>query len=170
MKVVSVLVFAVALIGSWVVVHAKKSVAESVHVGIQNDLRKIITEYVEKNLPSAKNLRFEKMWTQTLTKDRVKAFFVYTFEDAAQGGEPALVEINGSAVLNKVEETPDMATWSFDQLQILDNKVEFSEPVQITAGSGELEKQSPAPETPAEGEAAPATAPAQTPAPSHTEH
>jgi len=148
MKVVSFLVFAVALVGSWVMVHAKKPVAESVHIGIQNDLRVIITEYVQKNLPESKNLRFEKMWTETLTKDRVKANFVYSFEDASESGEPALVEISGSALLNKVDETPEMATWSFDQLQILDNKVQFSEPVQITAGTGELEGDTPPPSTP----------------------
>jgi hypothetical protein len=144
MKVVSVLVFAAALIGSWVMVHAKKPVSESVHIGIQNDLRNIITEYVQKNLPESKNLRFEKMWTETVKKDRVKANFVYTFEDSSQGAESALVEIHGSALLNKIEETPEMATWSFDQLQILDNKVQFSEPIQITAETGALEGQAPA--------------------------
>lgn len=147
MKVVSVLIFTAALIGSWVIVHAKKPVSESVHIGIQNDLRNIITEYVQKNLPDSKNLRFEKMWTETLQKDRVKANFVYSFEDSSQGGEPALVQIHGSALLNKVEETPEMATWSFDQLQILDNKVQFSEPIQITAGAGELENSAPAENT-----------------------
>lgn len=141
MKVVSILIFAVALIGTWMMVHTKKTVAESVHIGIQNDLRNIITEYVQKNLPESKNLRFEKMWTETVKKDKVTAHFVYSFEDSGTNGEPALVEINGSAVLNKVSETPQMTTWSFDQLQILDNKVNFSEPLQITAGSGELEKE-----------------------------
>lgn len=139
MKVVSVLVFAVALVGSWVMVHAKRPVAESVHIGIQNDLRNIITEYVQKNLPNSKNLRFERLWTETVKKDRVKANFVYSFEDIREGTEPALVEIQGWAVLNKVGETPEMTTWSLDQLQILDSMVEFSEPIQITAGSGELE-------------------------------
>lgn len=149
MKVVSVLIFAVALVGSWVAVHAKKPVSESVHIGIQNDLRNIITEYVQKNLPESKNLRFEKLWTETISKDRVKANFVYTFEDTSQAGNSALVEIHGSALLNKVEETPEMATWSFDQLQILDNKVQFSEPIQITAEAGSLEgsKAVPPPET-----------------------
>ncbi len=143
MKVVSILIFAVALIGSWMLVHSKKTVAESVHIGIQNDLRNIITEYVQKNLPESKNLRFEKMWTETVKKDKVTARFVYTFEDSAANGEPALIEINGSAVLNKISETPQMTTWSFDQLQILDNKVNFTEPLQITAGAGELEKETP---------------------------
>ena len=140
MKVVSLLVFAVALVGSWALVHSKKMVAESVHIGIQNDLRNIITDFVQKNLPQSKNLRFEKMWTETVKKDKVMAHFVYSFEDNSQGTEPATVQVNGTAVLNKVNETPQMATWSFDELKILDNEVNFTEPVQITAGAGELEK------------------------------
>jgi hypothetical protein len=106
MKVVSVLVFAAALIGSWTAVYSKKPVAESVHVGIQNDLKNIITEYVQKNLPSAKNLRFEKMWTETIKPNRVRANFVYSFEEPGENGEPAVVEINGAAILNKIDETP----------------------------------------------------------------
>ena len=61
------------------------------------------------------------------------------FEDQTETGEMANVEIEGNAILNKIDETPEVATWSFDQLQILDNKVEFSEPIKITAGAGELE-------------------------------
>ncbi|HMN69231.1 MAG TPA: hypothetical protein PKC28_11880 [Bdellovibrionales bacterium] len=143
MKVVSVLIFAIALIGSWSLIHAKKKVSESVHVGIQSDLKNIITEYVGQNLPAAKNLRFEKMWTETLSKDKVRANFVYSFEDNAENGEPAIVEISGSAMLKKIEETPEMSTWNFDELRILDNKVNFTEAIHITAGAGELESQSP---------------------------
>ncbi len=144
MKVVSVLVFAAALVGSWIAVYSKKPVAESVHVGIQNDLKNIITEYVQKNLPSATNLRFEKMWTETVKANRVRANFVYTFEETGENGEPAIVEINGAAILNKVGETAEVATWNFDELRILDNKVNFTEPIQITAGAGELEGKDPA--------------------------
>ena len=139
MKIVSLIVFALALVGSWILVNAQRPVAQSVHVGIQNDLKRIIAEYVQKNQPSAHDLHFEKFWTETLKKDKVKAYFVYTFEDSDQNGEPATLEIEGFAILNKTAETPEESTWSFDQLQILDNKVDFSEPLQVTATPGELE-------------------------------
>lgn len=143
MKIVSVLIFGAALIGSWAVVHAPRPVSESVHIGIQNDLKNIIAEYVQKNLPESKNLKFEKFWTQTVKADQVKASFVYSF-DNDDNGEAAQVQIEGSALLNKVDETPETVTWSFDQLTISDNKVTFTEPIQITAGAGVLE------DTPAE--------------------
>jgi hypothetical protein len=148
MKVVSVLVFAGALIGSWRAVYSHKQVAESVHVGIQNDLKNIITEYVQKNLPEAKNLRFEKMWTETIKPTRVRANFLYSFEQKGDNGEPAVLEINGAAILNKVDETPEVATWNLDELRILDNKVSFTEPVTITAENGALENVADPSETP----------------------
>lgn len=139
MKIVSVVTFALALSLTWVLAHARRPVAESVHVGIQADLKRIISEYVQKNLPESKNLRFQKFWTETINKDKVRAYFVYSFEDSTSDGEAAEVEIDGSAVLNKIDETPEASTWSFDELRILDTKVSFSEPVQILSRPGELE-------------------------------
>ena len=139
MKIVSVVVFTLALIGSWALVHAKKPVAESVHAGIQSDLRNIITEYVQQNVPESQNIRFEKLWTEALSKDRVEAKFVYSFEDVDANGEPVVVEITGTALLNKAEESAEMVVWNLDELRILGNTVNFTEPIQITAGSGELE-------------------------------
>lgn len=143
MKIVSVVFFALALTGTWFLANVRKSVTESVHVGIQNDLKRIIVEYVQKNLPESKNLRFQKFWTETLRKDKVKAYFVYSFEDTTAEGDPAEVEIDGSAVLNKVDENKESSTWSFDELQILDSRVTFNEPIQITSRAGELENATP---------------------------
>ena len=139
MKIVSVLIFGAALIGSWVAVHAPRAVSQLVHQGIQSDLKNIISDYVKKNLPESKNLRFERFWTETVKPTQVKAYFVYSFEDTTENGEPAVVEIDGSAILNKIDETPETVTWSFDTLQISDNKVTFTDAVHITAGTGELE-------------------------------
>ena len=139
MKVISVLIFAVALVATWSAAHSKRLVSESVHAGIQSDLRNIITEYVQKNVPASQNLRFEKMWTETLSKDKVRARFLYSFEDKDEKGEPVVIQINGTALLNKAGETAELVTWNLDELRIEDNTVNFTEPIQITAGAGELE-------------------------------
>jgi hypothetical protein len=137
MKIVSVVVFAIALIGSWALVHATGPVPESMHMGIQNDLKNIIAEYVQKNLPNSKNLRFEKFWTEVVKKDKVKASFVYTFEDPSQENGDTVTEISGSAILDKGEETADNVTWNLNALKIDDSSVEFQEPIQITSGKGD---------------------------------
>lgn len=139
MKIVSVLVFALAMVGSWVLVNSKKPVPESVHAGIQTDLKKIIAEYVQKNRPESKNLRFQRFWTETLNPTKVRATFMYSFDDTAENGDSAEVILEGTAILNKIQETPEMITWSFDELKILGNTVNFSEPIQITAGKGSAE-------------------------------
>ena len=77
------------------------------HVGIQNDLKEIIAEYVQKNLPESKNLRFEKFWTEAVKKNKVKASFVYSFEDPSQENGDTVTEIAGSAILDKGEETAE---------------------------------------------------------------
>lgn len=152
MKIVSVVVFAFALVSTWALVHNPRPVAQSVHVGIQNDLKNIIAEYVQKNLPESKNLRFEKFYTETLKKSQVKATFVYSFDDKTENGEPAKVQIEGSAILNKIDETPETVTWSFDQLTIQDNNVTFTDPIQITAGVSESGKTEAAPAETTTGE------------------
>lgn len=142
MKIVSVLVFALAMVGSWVLVNSKKPVPESVHAGIQSDLKKIIAEYVQKNRPESKNLRFQRFWTETVNPGKVRAFFMYSFEDTTENGESAEVILEGTAILNKIQESPEMMTWSFDELKILGNTVNFAEPIQISAGKGRSEEES----------------------------
>jgi len=137
MKIVSVVLFAVALIASWRLVHVTPPVPEAMHVGIQNDLKNIIAEYVQKSLPNSKNLRFEKFWTEAVKKDKVKATFVYTFEDPSQDNGNTEIEITGTAMLDRGEETSDNVTWNLNQLNIQDSAVQFEEPIHITADKGE---------------------------------
>src|SRR5437879_7513787 len=141
MKIVSVVVFACALISTWLLVHAATPISETMHVGIQNDLKNIIAEYVQKNLPASKNLRFEKFWTETVKKDLVKATFVYSFEDPSGDNGDTVIQIAGSAMLNKGEETAESVTWNLNSLQIKDSHVDFQEPIHITAGKGSPEQE-----------------------------
>ena len=138
MKIVSVVVFAAALIGSWMVVHGVAPISETMHVGIQNDLKNIIAEYVQKNLPASKNMRFDKFWTEAVKKDLVKATFVYSFEDPSAENGNTVTQISGSALLAKGEETAESVTWNLNSLQIKDSAVNFEEPIQITAGKGDV--------------------------------
>lgn len=141
MKIVSVFVFALAMIGTWRVAYSARSVSESVHVGIQEDLKRIITEYIEKKLPEAKNIRFEKFWTETVKKDQVRAFFAYSFDDSNATSGSTRTAIEGYATLNKADETEEEITWNFDELQVKDNRIEFVEPIKIRAGSDELDSE-----------------------------
>ncbi len=135
MKIISTFVFAATLIATWNMSRGHNPMGQTVQVGIQADLKNVIADYVQKPLSESKNLRFDKFWTESVKKDKIKATFVYSFDDSTQENGTARVEISGSAILNKVDENAETITYSLDELQILDNKIEFAEPIQITSGS-----------------------------------
>jgi hypothetical protein len=153
MKIVSLFVFAIALAGSWKLAYSARPVSESVHIGIQEDLKRIIGEYIQKKLPNAEKIKFDKFWTETVKKNKVRAYFSYSFEDKTETSGNVKTEIEGFATLNKLSENDQEITWSFDDIQIKDNHVEFLNPIKIKAG--------------AEGEDAVVERPAE-PAPEHS--
>ncbi|MCB0407508.1 MAG: hypothetical protein KDD34_04830 [Bdellovibrionales bacterium] len=136
MKFFGVILFLLAMNWTWSLVHDAKSISEKVHISIQEDMKKIISDYISENLPTSHNLQFERFWTEKTKKNQVKATFVYSFEDANADVGEARVQVEGYAILNKTkDETENYETWSFDELQILDNKVEFKEALKITPGA-----------------------------------
>ncbi len=136
MKFFGVLAFLIAMNWTWSLVHDARSISESVHLGIQDDMKKIIADYIAQNLPTSSGLQFERFWTENLKDNQVKATFVYSFEDANAEVGAARVQVEGYAILNKLASSnTNYETWSFDELQILDNKVEFKDPMQITPGA-----------------------------------
>jgi hypothetical protein len=146
MKIISLVVFLIALIGSWFLSHREATVPESVHAGIQSDLKQIITEYVQKNLPNAKGIVFKKFWTETIAKNKIKATFAYTFDDTNDKSGSIGMEIDGYAILNKVSENAEQMEWSFDELHINNNSVEFKDPLKITSKPDAGEEEPPASE------------------------
>lgn len=132
MKYLSLIGFLIALQWTWSFSHRPSNISESAHVGIQSDLKKIISDYITENLPTSRNLRFEKFWSEQLKKNKVKASFVYSFDDEDQESGTSRVVIEGYAILNrdsKVDETFDY--WNLDELYILNNKIDFKDPMLI---------------------------------------
>lgn len=136
MKIISLVVFLIALVSSWFLAHREVPIPESVHMGIQNDLKQVIADYVQKNLPNSKNLAFKKFWTETLANNKVKATFAYTFDDTNDKSGSIGMLIEGYAILNKVSESAESMEWSFDELHISNNSVEFKEPLIVNSKPG----------------------------------
>ncbi len=133
MKYLSLLLFLVAMRVSWGFINTPPTVETSVHVGIQNDLRVFIEDYIKKNLPTAREIQFDNFWTETLKSKQIKAHFSYSFVDDTEDDGAARVGINGYAILNKTDkETAEEEFWSFDELYVLDNKIEFKNGVVIS--------------------------------------
>lgn len=141
MKYLSLIVFLIALQWTWSFSHRPSDISESAHVGIQIDLKKIISDYITENLPTSRNLKFEKFWSEQLKKNVVKASFAYSFDDDDQESGNARVLIEGYAILNrdsKADETFDY--WNLDELYILNNKIDFKDPMLIDLQKDDTKK------------------------------
>jgi len=138
MKYLSLFILIVLMTWSWKAFHQVGDVTEEVHTSLQSDLRDIISKYVKEKLPNSKNIHFDRLWTQTLSPNKVKATFAYSFDDNNSESTSAKVKIDGYAILNRTgEETGDSEVWGFDELYILNNHVDFKDAIMITPTSGE---------------------------------
>ncbi|HAG91401.1 MAG TPA: hypothetical protein DCL41_05990 [Bdellovibrionales bacterium] len=141
MKFISLIFFIAAMSYTWSLSRIQMPVTQSVHMGIQEDLKNIIQNYIENNMEGTRGLRFERMWTETLSETQVKAQFIYSFLD----DQNTRIEIDGYATLNKISEDDDEVKFSFDQLVVQNQAITFDKPMKITAGGGELEEMEAAP-------------------------
>ncbi len=124
---------------SWKLANFESPISQQVHVSIQQDLKKIISDYIQQNLPNSKDLRFDRFWTETMSLDKVKASFLYSFEDTTEASGQARVQVDGYAILNRDKASSDdkKETWSFDELYISNSQIEFKDPMTITPDKSE---------------------------------
>lgn len=133
MKFISLFVVVGALYWSWNMATSPRPLDQSTHLELQEDVMKMISEYVENNLPTSRGLKFDRFWTERIHDQKVKASFIYSFEDFNPELGEARVQIEGYAILNKLieQETSDSESWSFDELHIQNNQIDFKEALVI---------------------------------------
>jgi hypothetical protein len=156
MKFISLILIFLLMQWTWGLATSSRTLSQDVHLGIQEDLKGLITDYIQENLPNSKNLKFERFWTERVKDSQIRASFVYSFEDETAGGEEARVGIEGEALLNRKADGPDATqVWSLDEITVLNNRVEFKDGIKISP-KGVIDEESE--EAPAAGDAgAPAT-------------
>lgn len=141
MKYLSVILFLGLMYWTWNLSRIESPVSQQVHIGIQDELKRLISDYIQQNLPSSRNLRFDRFYTENLDEsNRVKANFTYSFDDESQEVGSARIQIEGFAILNRLSESATKSDWSFDELVILNNEVDFKDPIRITPNGPPPEK------------------------------
>lgn len=143
MKYISTILLLFAMHWSWGLAKNGDEISQQVHLGIQEDLKKLISEYIQQNLPNSTDLRFERFWTEAVHTNQVKASFIYSFREANESSGKTRVQIEGFAVLNRVQETADSIEWTFDKLQILNNTVTFEDGMSIRSPKESEEEANP---------------------------
>lgn len=135
MAFVNTLILLVLLAWSWVFTTTPLKIGEDVHLTIQSDIQKIIVDYLKEKNPNLKTINFDRLWTEAVDENQVKAHFIYSYTDENQNNETAKVTLEGFAVLNKDVDisNKEMEQWNFEELHLLNNVIEFTSPIQITS-------------------------------------
>ncbi|KYG68651.1 hypothetical protein [Bdellovibrio bacteriovorus] len=159
-KIVSLIVFLVALVWTWNVIHTSEAVGFETHSGIQLKLAELIGNTLTTKKPQAKDLSIMRLWTESLGDNKVRAVFAYKFIEPSEEGEELEQIIEGEAVLHR-EPSEDANTdkWVLQSVKTTNDIVVFTEGTTLTPGE--------APET---EEAAPTATPAATAAPQEATH
>lgn len=164
-KIVSLVIFIAALVWTWNVIHTSQAVGFETHSGIQVKLAELITQTLTAKKPNAKDLSISRLWTETLSDNKVRAVFAYKFTDISEDGEAMEQVIEGEAILYRdVSDQENVDKWVLQSVKTTNDMVVFTEGSTVTPGVEETPTEVPA-ETPA---ATPTATPAATPAPTAT--
>lgn len=134
MKYLGLIFFAAMLIVTRSWTHQAQTNEQEFHSGVQTKLKGFISDYIQQNLPNSKNLKFEKFWTEPVSDDLIKARFSYSFEDENETDGSAKIFIDGAATLNRIQNENGESVWSFNELQILNNTIDFKDGILIRPG------------------------------------
>lgn len=163
-KILSFLIFTVALIWTWKTVnHAHSSQALLTHAQIQSRLTEIIAQKLIEKKPGLKDLKIVRLWTEDVTDTKIRAVFAYAFsqEIAGEGNaKPELTEqsVEGEAFLFKEPgEDKSIQKWVLQSVRTKNESLTFNEGILIT------------PDTKTEGTAEPEAKPTAKPD-SHETH
>lgn len=134
MKYLSVIFFAVVLIWTWSVIHTKQAIPFETHSGIQQRLSGLIVETVQAKKPTALDIKVEKVWTELLMGNRIRAHFTYSFKDTDNQGS-AQVQITGNGLL---ERQPDDGSgtekWALTAVKTTNDVVVFEDALLVSTG------------------------------------
>jgi hypothetical protein len=130
MRYISLLIILSLTILTWHVSRLEASVPVSVHNDIQMDLAKIITEAIRGQLPSARNIEFRRLYSETENADEVRVFFEYGFEDGQESAADVATGISGQAVVKRNADDP--GTWVLETVKLSESTLEFKDGIVVT--------------------------------------
>lgn len=132
MRYLSLLLIVFLMSVTWAYVKAPLTIPETTHIDIQDDIKNMISQTISKALPQVAGFRFDRFWTQSLAKNKLKAVFSFSFENAAETEARARYGIEGSAILNYDEVN---SVWNVEGPYFSNNEVTFKDGILIRPGT-----------------------------------
>lgn len=138
MKLVSVLIFIGAFVWTWSLLTTKSTVGIDVHAGIQSKLAILIEETIKNKRPNSSNFEVNKIYTEKIDDNKIKAHFSYKFMDTLEDNEKSEQTITGQAILNRsLSEDPNIQKWIIQSVKTDSNSIEFKEGLVISSEDNE---------------------------------
>jgi hypothetical protein len=145
MKYISLIIFTIALAWTWHLVHSEHDISFETHSGIQEKLAALIMDTIKAKRPSASEVVIEKIWTEVLSAEKVKAFFVYSFKDVSESG-PVNSEIQGEGLLERKNDAgDDQDHWVLTQVHTTNDAIQFEDATIVTGSENSTDTESTAP-------------------------
>lgn len=164
MKYISLILFTVALAWTWNLVHTESDISFETHSGIQEKLAVLISDTIKAKRPQASDILIEKIWTEVMSGEKVKAFFVYSFKDQTEESGTVTSQIRGEGILER-QGTDDEGNdkWVLTKVQTSSDAIQFDDATIVTSSPDESTTEAaPSTETPATENSTPASPPSNT--------
>ena len=138
MKLVSFFVFVAAFIWTWSLLTSKSTIGIDVHAGIQSKLAILIQDSIKAKRPNSSNFELNKIYTEKLDDNKIKAYFTYKFIDTLEDQEKSEQIISGQAILNRsLSEDPSVQKWVIQSVKTDSSAIEFKEGLVISPDGNE---------------------------------
>lgn len=132
-KIISLIVFAAALVWTWNIIHSTQAIGFETHSGIQQKLAELIKQTIMTKKPEVKDLTITRLWTEAVNDNKVRAVFAYKFTEPEEGNPGTEQSIEGEAILHR-EASEDSAVdkWTLQSVKTTNDALTFSEGSTVT--------------------------------------
>lgn len=129
MKYLSTVTLILALAVTWKAATAVPLVPVSIHNDLQLDIARIIETAIVQQVPNADNLKFQRLYSETLSPTSVRANFSYSFEIPDSGNSTTSL-VEGSALVERDPANAD--NWILKKVDVGTSSLVFNEGIVIT--------------------------------------
>lgn len=133
-KLVSFFIFIAAFVWTWGLFTSKNSIGIDVHAGIQSKLAILIQDSIRAKRPSSSHFFLQKIYTEKLDDNKIKAYFSYRYSDALEEQEEIEQMMSGEAILSRgLSEDPKVQKWVIQSVKTDVSNLSFKEGLVITS-------------------------------------
>lgn len=133
-KLVSFFIFLGAFVWTWGLLTTKSTIGIDVHAGIQSKLAVLIQDTIKAKRPNSSNFSLQKIYTEKMDDNKIKAYFSYRFLDSIEENESVEQAMSGEAILSRsLSEDPKIQKWVIQSVKTDISNFDFKEGLVITS-------------------------------------